>query len=314
MDPFLDPNLIVGLGTSDDAAVYRIAPDQAVIVTVDYFTPIHDDPRTFGRIAATNSLSDVYAMGGKPFLAINVCGFPACSMPLELMNEVLQGGRSTAAEAGIAVAGGHTIDSPEPFYGMCVLGIVHPDRVITNSAAREGDAVILTKPLGTGVIMSAMMFDAATEEAVDRAAASMTTLNRRAAEIMLDCGAHAATDVTGFGLVGHGHEMAQGSGLEMHVELAAVPMFDEALEYAGQWIVTGGGQRNREYYGQWVDFGPAGDEQIAVLCDPQTSGGLLISLPPDAARNAVEQMRAEGLPAAIIGAMQPGEPGRIVFR
>lgn len=314
MDPFLDPNLIVGTGTSDDAAVYRIAPDQAVVVTVDYFTPIHDDPYTFGRIAAANSLSDVYAMGGRPFVAINVCGFPACSMPLELMNEILQGGRAIAAEAGIAVAGGHTIDSPEPFYGMCVLGMVHPDRVLTNCAAQEGDAVILTKALGTGIIMSAMMFDAATQDAVERAANSMMALNRRAAEIMVDCGAHAATDVTGFGLVGHGHELAQGSGLEMRVELAAVPMFSEALEYAGQWIVTGGGERNREYYGQWVDFGPASDEQVAVLCDPQTSGGLLISLPPDAARSAVAQMRAEGLPAAIIGTMQVGEPGRIVFR
>jgi selenide, water dikinase len=299
---------MVGGEASDDAAVYRLTDDLAVVLTVDAFTPIHDDPYVYGQIAAANSLSDIYAMGGRPFLALNVCGFPRRELELEVLAEILRGGSDKAAEAGVAIGGGHTLDSPEPFYGMAVLGHVHPDRVITNGGARPGDVLVLTKPLGSGIVVTAAMADMASPDAVAAAAAWMCMLNKAAAEAMVACGATAATDVTGFGLLGHGHEMAQASGLELEIEAARLPVHEAALEYAMLGAVPGGLLANLEWYGQWT----SGLEEIPealryISADPQTSGGLLIALPPE----SVAAFLAAVPGARAIGSAGSGAAGRL---
>lgn len=310
----MDPNLIVGRETGDDAAVYRIAPDQAVVFTVDYFMPIHDDAFTFGQIAAANSLSDIWAMGGRPMLALNVCGFPREGIALEMLADILKGGEAKAAEASVVIAGGHTLDNPQPFYGLAVLGFVHPDKVMTNSGAMPGDQLVLTKPLGTGIVMTAMMRDAADEEDVAAAADCMGALSKTASEVMMRFGASAATDITGFALIGHAHEMAEASGTHMAFQTGALPLLPGVMRYAQQQIGTGGGARNQKHYGRWVDFGEAPEERIAVLCDPQTSGGLLIAFPPNVVDAAVSEMRAQGVQAARVGEVSDGEAGRLSFR
>jgi selenide, water dikinase len=301
----------VGGDAADDAAVYRLSADTAVVLTVDAFTPIHDDPYTYGRIVAANSLSDVYAMGARPFLALNVLGFPRVSLELEVVAEILRGGSAIATEAGVAIGGGHTMDNPEPFYGMVVLGQVHPDRIITNGGARPGDALLLTKPLGIGIIVTAAMRDAATAEALAAATELMTTLNKAAAEAMIEHGATAATDVTGFGLLGHAHEMAEASGLTLAIEAALVPVLSAALEYAEAGYVPGGAYTNEDWYGRWVDgLERLPEAQRRVLADPQTSGGLLLALPAERAGAFLEAIPE----ARQIGEIEAGAAGRVRIR
>ncbi len=283
-------------------------------MTVDYFTPIHDDPFIFGQIAAANSLSDVYAMGARPLLVMNICGFPACDLPLDLVGQVLKGGSSIAAEAGIPVAGGHTIDNPELFYGMVALGLVHPDKIMTNTTARTGDRLILTKPLGTGIITTAAMADVASDAALEAAVKSMITLNKAGSEIAMQFGASAMTDVTGFGLIGHAHEMAHGSGVQFLIRVSDLPLLPETLQQATQGLITGVGQKNRLYYQQWADFGALSDEQVAVVCDAQTSGGLLVSFPRETVGDALAAMRNAGIQAALVGEVVEGEAGKVSFQ
>jgi selenide,water dikinase len=269
------------LEKADDAAVYRLNDELAVIHTLDFFTPIVDDPYQWGAIAAANALSDVYAMGGEVLLALNICAFPA-DMDADVIGQILRGGASKVAEAGGVLAGGHTVDDKEPKYGLSVLGVVHPDRVWTKAGARPGDALVLTKPLGAGMIATAFKGGVADPEHVAQAARSMMALNRTAAQIGGRAGVHAVTDVTGFGLLGHASEMANlcGTGLRFH--LASLPFLAGAQEYAAQWLFPAGANRNQDYFGCGIAFAPEiPDDLRLLLFTPETSGGLLIAAPAD---------------------------------
>ncbi len=290
------PDLLVGISTSDDAGVLRLRDDLAIVNTVDFFTPIVDDPYTFGAISAANSLSDVYAMGGTPRTALNIACFPRKDLDKEVLVEILRGGVAKAEEAGVVVVGGHTVDDPEIKYGMAVTGVIDPRRVIRNVGARAGDALVLTKPLGTGILTTALKRDQLAPAAYEEAVRWMTLLNRSAAEAMLRHDVHAATDVTGFGLLGHGHEMASGSGVTLEIEAAALPLLPDLERLVTEGHLTGGGKRNRAYL----------DDKVAVAAgvaaalheaayDPQTSGGLLIALPASAAAALLGELRASGL-------------------
>lgn len=306
-----DDRLLIGRESADDAAVYALGPDQAVVFTVDALTPLVDDPFEFGQIVAANCLSDVWAMGGQVLMALNIAGFPQGKLPLEVLAEILRGGMSTAAQAGIPVAGGHTMRAPEPFYGLAVVGLIDPSRIVSNAGAQVGDALVLTKPLGTGHVVTAMRYDQASPEDHAACVASMSALNKRASEIMLEHDVHAATDVTGFGLVGHAHGLAGASGVALEIRWDALPVLPGALEYARAGHVTGAGLDNREHYGQWVRFGDASEELIALACDAQTSGGLLMALPADRAEAALAQMQGEGIAAGLIGSVIEGEAGTV---
>jgi len=291
--PVDDPAVLVDAATADDAAVYRLDDARALVVTVDFFTPIVDDPFDFGRIAAANALSDIYAMGARPLFALNLVGFPRDLLGDGILEEILRGGSEVVREAGALVLGGHSIDDPEPKFGLCVVGEVAPDEVVRNSTARAGDALVLTKPLGTGVIATAIKAGRASPGVMEAAIASMTTLNRAAAEAMLRHGVHACTDVTGYGLVGHLREMAAASGLAARIDPGAVPRLPgvEALIAAGH--VPGGTRRNREDVAGAVDWGAADGPTRTLLADAQTSGGLLIALAPDDAEALVAELRAD---------------------
>jgi selenide,water dikinase len=294
-----DPRVLVGSATADDAGVVRLRDDLALVSTVDFFTPIVDDPYLFGRIAATNALSDVWAMGGEPLCALNLVAFPLEALGQDVLREILRGGGEAAAEAGAAVVGGHSIDDPEPKYGMAVTGTVHPDAVLTNAAARPGDVLVLTKPLGAGAITTAAKRGQPAD--LDAAVATMCEPNRGAARAARAAGAHAVTDVTGFGLLGHLHELAEASGVEAEIDAAAVPALPGARELlrAGAGV-SGGGRRNAEYAATFAD-GPLD----ALLCDPMTSGGLLVALPAE---------RAADVPGAMVGRLVAGPAGRIRVR
>src|SRR6185503_670578 len=250
-----DPDLLVGLDTSDDAAVYRLRDDLAIVVTTDFFTPIVDDPFDWGRIAATNALSDVYAMGGTPLLALNLVGWPREGLPFDLLARVLDGGAAVARAAGCLIAGGHSIDDAEPKYGLAVVGVVDPDAVLTNAGAQPGDALVLTKPIGLGVLSTAMKRDAATPAHVATAVDVMTTLNAGARDAAVEVGVHAATDVTGFGLLGHLREMCVASGVSAQIDIAAVPVIDGVRDLLDAGMVAGGTQRNHAFVAPDVDFG-----------------------------------------------------------
>lgn len=282
--------------------MYRLGPDLALVQTVDIFTPIVDDPYWFGAIAAANALSDVYAMGGTPRLALNFAGFPRAKLPLEVLGEILRGGAAKCAEAGVTIIGGHTIDDPEPKYGLAVTGFVHPDRVITNAAARPGDRLVLTKPLGMGIVTTALKQGKAGEAAIDEAVRIMAALNRPAAEAMIAVGVSAATDITGFGLLGHLAEMTRGSGTAARIRLREVPILETAWPLVQARAIPGGTQRNRESLRDVVTWdGVAEDAQI-LLCDAQTSGGLLIAVPEARCDDLVRALQAGRLPvAAVIG-------------
>jgi selenide,water dikinase len=309
-----DPNLLVGFDTSDDAAVYRLRDDLAVVVTTDFFTPIVDDPFDWGRIAATNALSDVYAMGGTPLLALNLVAWPRDGLPFDLLARVLDGGAEVLRSAGALVAGGHSIDDAEPKYGLAVVGTVHPDRVLTNSGARVGDALVLTKPIGLGVISTALKRDAASDALVARAVEVMTTLNADARDAAVEIGdaVHAATDVTGFGLLGHLRELCAGSGLHAEVEAAAVPVIDGVRGLLAAGMVAGGTQRNHAFVADSVDFGALAESEQLLLADAQTSGGLLLAVAPDATERLVAACTRRGtLAASVVGHLVDGTAGGI---
>lgn len=294
--------MLVGTNTADDAGVYRLTPELALVQTVDIFTPIVDDPYWFGVIAAANALSDVYAMGGTPKLALNFAGFPRAKLPLEILGEILRGGAEKCAEAGVTIIGGHTIDDPEPKYGLAVTGFVHPERIVTNAAAKPGDRLVLTKPLGLGVVTTGLKQGKATQGAIDEAIRIMAALNKPAADAMLAVGVSAATDITGFGLLGHLAEMARGSGVAARVRLRDVPILDAAWQLAQARTIPGGTQRNRESLRSVVSWDGVGDDAQVLLCDAQTSGGLLIAVPEARCDTLLRALRSGGLSvSAAIG-------------
>ncbi|MBN1886042.1 MAG: selenide, water dikinase SelD [Candidatus Krumholzibacteriota bacterium] len=307
-----DPNVLVGTATADDAAVYRIADDIAIVQTVDFFTPIVDDPRLFGAIAAANSLSDIYAMGARPLFGLNIVAFPDKRLSLDVLRAILEGALEKAAEAGVSVIGGHTIEDNEPKYGLAVTGVAHPDTVLRNSGAKPGDALVLTKPIGTGIIATAMKRGVAEPAVAGRAIEVMSALNRAAAEALDGFDAHACTDVTGFGLMGHLKEMTEGSGVDVEVWAAAVPVIPGVRELALADIIPGGTINNHEFVSPVMDW----DEGLSridrmILCDAQTSGGLLVALPEDQAERYAASLRAAGLEAAVIGRVTGAGTGRI---
>ena len=302
------PQLLVGTETADDAAVYQVSDDLAVIATTDFFMPMVDDPHAFGRIAATNAISDIYAMGGRPIMALAILGMPIDTLPPAMIREILEGGRSICAEAGIPVAGGHSIDSPEPIYGLAVIGLVHPAKLRRNAGARPGDALILTKGLGVGIYSAAIKKSALDAAGIAEMIASATLLNRIGTDLAQDPAVHALTDVTGFGILGHGLEVARGSGTRLVIERGALPLLSRAGELAQAGFVTGASHRNWAAYGAEITL-PDGmpDWQRHLLTDPQTSGGLLVALDAEAAEGWVQRLRGAGYPlAAIIGRVEQG--------
>ncbi|MBU0639120.1 MAG: selenide, water dikinase SelD [Planctomycetes bacterium] len=311
-----DPNVLIGTDTVDDAAVYRLTDDLAIVETVDFFTPVVDDPFTFGAIAAANSLSDIYAMGARPLFALSVVGFPSNRLPLSVLEDILRGGREVAAQAGIQIIGGHTVDDPEPKYGLVVTGIVHPDQVWANIGAQPNDAIVLTKPLGLGIMTTALkagLLDPAAEQRIQEI---MSTLNNTAADVFSHFDVHACTDVTGFGLLGHLREMAAGSGMDAEIEHLALPLIDRAADLATGGTIPGGTLNNKAFVEPHVSWAAHVSETYRVLaCDAQTSGGLLAALPPKQAEEALAELRAAGVASAtIVGRFTHAGSGRILVR
>ncbi|MGA1527197.1 MAG: selenide, water dikinase SelD [Burkholderiaceae bacterium] len=302
--------LLVGIDTADDAAVYKLNDSQALVATTDFFMPIVDDPYDFGRIAATNAISDVYAMGGRPIMALALVGMPIDKLSSQTIGRILEGGRSVCAQAGIPVAGGHTIDSVEAIYGLVALGLVHPNRVRRNADAKPGDQLILGKPLGVGIYSAALKKNALSDELYKKMISSTTQLNTPGALVSEFEGVHAITDVTGFGLAGHCLELAKGSGLSAVIHWPSVPLLPEVLNLAKQGFLTGASGRNWEAYGHQLTVPePFSPVEQALLSDPQTSGGLLISCTPEAAPAVLQCMKQEGFEAAVIGECRPGPAG-----
>jgi len=290
-----DANVLVGFDTSDDAGVYRLSPECALIQTVDFFTPIVDDPATFGAIAAANALSDVYAMGGRPLTALSVLCYPGKG-DLDVLSGIAEGGARKLIEAGCALVGGHSVNDDEIKFGYAITGVVHPDRVRANAHARRGDAIVLTKPIGTGVIATALKRGLASAEHVARSVESMTRLNREAAEAMSTCQVHGCTDITGFGLIGHAREVAIASGVTVELDAASVPLLPGALDYARAGAIPGGLRNNRQFAESCTEtVGPMDPALLDLLYDPQTSGGLLITLPPEQAGEL-----AARIPGAVV--------------
>lgn len=308
-----DPNVLVGINTADDAGVIKVNDELALVQTVDFFTPIVDDPYTYGQIAAANSLSDVYAMGGRPFSALNIVGFPKDLFPLEVLADILAGGNDKAAEAGIPIVGGHTIADQELKYGLAVTGFVHPDKIITNAGARPGDVLILTKPIGTGTITTLLKAGKGSDELVKTVCDVMARLNRDAAEACQRIGVNACTDITGFGLMGHAYEMAHGSGVSFELDYNSIPVIAGAIDTVKKGAVPGGTKANQLYVGDYAVLGPAiGKHERNLLFDPQTSGGLLIAVEEDKANQLFNELVDSGHDAAIIGSVSAGSPGRII--
>jgi selenide,water dikinase len=307
------PNLLVGLKAPDDAAVYRLNAEQAIIETADFFPPVVDDPYSFGAIAAANALSDVYAMGGDPVFAINLVAFPD-DVPLEALSEILRGGAEKAREAGIPIVGGHTITDKEPKYGLAVTGLVHPDRIFTKGGARPGDQLVLTKRLGAGVITTAQKRDQVRPDDLQAAVKSMSRLNRGAAEVARQMEPHALTDVTGFGLLGHAHEMAHLSEVDFEIDHPSLPWLTGARDYAQAGIFPGGAERNEAYFGSWVRYEcDLPDWEQRLLHDPQTSGGLLIAIAEEKLQPLKDKLSVAGEGHWVIGRVVPGD-GKIVVR
>jgi cysteine desulfurase len=311
-----DAALLVGTETSDDAAVYRISDDAAIVSTVDFFTPIVDDPYDFGAISAANSLSDVYAMGARPLFALNLVGFPVNRLPVEALQQILRGAADKAAEAGIAIVGGHSVEDTEPKFGLAVTGIVHPDQILRNRGAQPGDALVLTKPIGLGILATAAKRGVASPAAITRSSEVMGRLNRAAAEAMEPFAVHACTDVTGFGLIGHLWEMTAGSGVAAEVWAAAVPQLPEALDWATAGVIPGGTRENHAHVRPHVDWDPdLSDVEQLLLCDAQTSGGLLIALPEAEVAALLTALAERDVPdCAQIGRIVAGGDGRIRVR
>ena len=297
---FHDPDLLVGTETSDDAAVYRVSDELAIIQTLDFFTPVADDPYDFGQIAAANALSDVYAMGGEPRTALNIVAFPK-DMDTEILGEILKGGADKVLEAGAVLAGGHTIQDDTPKYGLSVTGFVHPDRFWKNYGAQTGDRLILTKALGTGIINTAIKADMVSDRAREAALASMKTLNKAAGDVLRKYHVHACTDVTGFGLGGHGTEMAEGSNKTLVIHTEQLPVLPDVEEYASMGLIPGGAYRNREFAGKTGYSSTAVLWREDLVFDPQTSGGLLAAVPAEETDNIIKELKETGLPASVIG-------------
>ena len=311
-----DPRVLVDASNRDDAAVFKISSDRALVATVDFFTPVVDDPYDFGRVAAANALSDVYAMGGTPLLVLNLVGWPREKLPFELLGEILRGGSEIAAEAGAFVLGGHSVDDPEPKYGMVAIGEIHPDRIVTNAGAKPGDVLILTKPIGTGILTTALKRDLLPAEDLQPAVRSMTTLNAGAGRALKAAPVHAATDVTGFGLLGHLNSVLRASGAAADLQAGVVPLLPRVREMALKGAVPSGTKRNLASVAHAVSFadGIAEVDRI-ILADAQTSGGLLIAA-PESSRDALlaALQRERTLTATEIGRVRAGEPGSIAVR
>ena len=307
-----DPNLLVGFDKSDDASVYKLSDELALVQTVDFFPPIADDPYLFGQIAATNALSDVYAMGGEPKLCLNIMAVPE-TMPREAVHDILRGGYDKVYEAGALITGGHSILDDEPKYGLAVTGFVHPEKMLTNAAARPGDVLVLTKPLGIGVLTSAGKAELLTEEMVAHMNRLMTTLNKSARDVMVRHRVHACTDVTGFGLLGHGFEMAQGSDVELHISVGSVDLLPEALEFARMGVLPAGMYRNRTFAEPVVDAGTVETAVQDLLFDPQTSGGLLMAVAPEDADALLAELAPVVPSAQRIGTVSPYGGGKRIF-
>jgi selenide,water dikinase len=301
-----DPRVLVAAGTADDAGVVKLTDEVAIVQTADFFTPIVDDPYAFGRIAATNALSDIYAMGGEPVSALNLVAFPLAELGGDVLAEILRGGADAVAAAGASIVGGHSIDDPEPKYGLAVTGTVHPDRVLTNSGGRAGDALVLTKPLGAGAVATAIKRGLADDELVRRAIDVMTTLNAAAGAQARAAGAHALTDVTGFGLLGHLHELAEASGLAAVLDAAGVPAIDGVLELlADDRALAGGSKRNRGDAEDWATYEDVAEPRRRLCCDAMTSGGLLAAVAPE---------QASEIDGWVVGRLVEGAPGTISVR
>lgn len=310
-----DPNLLVGQDTSDDAAVYKLTDDTALIFTVDFLTPVVDDPYLFGQIAAANALSDVYAMGGRPLLALNVACLANC-LPVEVIAEIMRGGAEKVLEAGALIAGGHTVQDEEPKYGLSVVGLVHPEQILSNATARAGDLLILTKPLGTGIVGTALKGGLAGADIQQAMILQMAALNKDAAECVKKVGASACTDITGFGFLGHSAELAGASKVSLLIDATALPLLPGALDFAGMGLIPAGAYNNRRFLGEDIAF----DEEVEpslrdVLYDPQTSGGLLVTAAPQQAERMLQEMHSRGLrEAAIVGEVIPADERLITVR
>lgn len=308
-----DENLLVGYDTSDDAAVYKISGDIAIVQTLDFFTPMTEDPFLFGQIAAANAMSDVYAMGGEVLTALNIVCFPDKEDP-EILKEILRGGALKVREAGACLAGGHSINDAPIKYGLSVNGIVHPEKVLSNAGARPGDSLILTKPLGVGIINTANRVGEASPEAVEKAVLNMTTLNKYAMDILKKYDVHACTDVTGFGLAGHAMEMARASGVTLEMRAGDMHIIPEAEMYAADFLVSSAGQKNRNCYACGIDFEALSFARAELLFDAQTSGGLLAALPEEQAAAAMEELNTLDIKSAVIGKVIPGQDKAILFK
>ena len=299
-----DKNLMIGIETSDDAAVYKLNEDTAMIQTLDFFTPIVDDPYTFGQIAAANALSDIYAMGGKPVVALNIVCFPNC-LPIEILGQILNGGADKVLEAGAVVVGGHSVDDNEPKYGLSVTGIVNPNRILKNFGSLAGDVLILTKPLGTGIINTAIKGEIASKEAYEKAVRVMKTLNKYAGEIINKYDVTACTDITGFGLMGHSYEMAYASKVSFKIYKELIPYIEESKEYANMGIIPEGTYRNKDYLKGKYDLLNVPEWLEDIVFDPQTSGGLLFSISKDYSENIMKELSDLELESSIIGEVIP---------
>jgi selenide, water dikinase len=314
LPPVTDPNVLVGHATSDDAGVYRLSTELALVQTVDFFTPVVDDAFDFGRIAAANALSDVYAMGGTPLTALNVVAFPVEELGTELLGEILAGGAAVATEAGVVILGGHTIKDAEPKYGLAVTGTVRPDGVVRNGGARPGDTLVLSKPLGTGILTTARKRDMISEAELAPAIEQMARLNDRASRAMLAHGVHGATDVTGYGLVGHGGEMARASGVALAFDAHRVPLFAGVLDLIARGAVPGGTHDNLADHARFTHYASdVGEDYRIALSDAQTSGGLLIAIPRDGAERVLAELHDLGT-AAIVGEVLDGPAGAVFVR
>ena len=309
-----DPNLIVGVEKADDAGVYKLSDDLAIVQTVDFFTPIVDDPYAFGQIAVANALSDVYAMGGRPLVAMNLVCFPINKMDISILSLILDGGLNKMHEAGVTLVGGHTVEDPELKYGLSVTGVVHPERVVTRARARAGDRLILTKPLGVGIISTALKGGMVDEATISKVTGYMAALNRKASELMTMVGVNAATDITGFGLLGHASEMVESSDIGMVLNSSSIPFFPEAKEFAEMELVPGELYRNREFCMDMVEIDPGIPNYLVdILFDPQTSGGLLISVPGQKGEMLLKRMHDEGIKEATIIGEVKAEPKRKII-
>lgn len=313
LDLPVDPDLLVGLDRADDAGVYRVSADLALVQTVDFFPPMVDDPYSFGQIAAANALSDIYAMGGIPKTAMNIVAFPAKTMDISILRTIIDGGLSIMREAGVVLVGGHTVEDSELKYGLSVTGYIHPDRILTKRNLQRGDRLILTKPLGTGIVATAIKAGLAGPDVTDRVTRGMVALNRDAALTMRDFPVHACTDITGFGFLGHLAEMVTGSGCGVRITAACVPLYSEALEWAAMGLIPAGAYNNRTFRGPFVDFSADIPRMMQdLLFDPQTSGGLLIAVAAPEAERLVAALKANGIGcAAMVGEVVAGPVDRI---